>query len=41
MPNEKSNNINPAQDNAKAENVTREIEEEPLIIVAEDSIVKG
>ena len=39
--NEKSNNINPAQDNAKAGNVTREREKRPLIIVAGDSIVKG
>ena len=39
--NEKSKNINPAQDNTKAENVTREREERPLITVAGDSIVKG
>ena len=39
--NEKSNNINPAQDNAKAGNVAREREERPLIIVAGDSIVEG
>ena len=39
--NEKSSNINFAQDNVKAENVTREREERPLIIVAGDSIVKG
>ena len=38
---EKSRNINFAQDNVKAENVTREREERPLIIVAGDSIVKG
>ena len=39
--NEKSSNINLAQDNVEAENVTREREERPLIIVAGDSIVKG
>ena len=39
--NEKSNNINLSQGNVKAENVTREREERPLIIVAGDSIVKG
>ena len=41
MSNEKSSNINLAQGNVKAENVTREREERPLIIVAGDSIVKG
>ena len=40
MSNEKSKNINPAKDNAKTENVTREREERPLIIVAGDVILK-
>ena len=38
---EKSKSINPAQDNAKTENVSREREEKPLLIVAGDSIVEG
>ena len=41
MSKEKSSNINLTQGNVKAENVTREREERPLIIVAGDSIAKG